>query len=131
MYRERSFLYCSTAHPLFDIAEDRLDLDALARHDFVMPGYTQSPQVRELYRPLHAAATAYQMEGLATLVLSGRYIGFLPDHYAEVWIGNREMRPLLAQRMHFVTEFAAIRRKGAGSHPVLDAFVEEMTRAYR
>lgn len=35
-----------------------------------------------LQQHLHRKATGFAQESIATLILSGKYVGFLPDHYA-------------------------------------------------
>ena len=45
-------------------------------------GY-HSPNMEIAHRAkLVRKSTAHDQESVATLILSGRYIGFLPDHYA-------------------------------------------------
>ena len=78
LYEETSNLYCAPGHPL---AAGVDDLDALARYDYA--GYTFSdggPRTK-FSQWLRRTASADQIEALATLVATGRYIGFLPDHY--------------------------------------------------
>ncbi len=46
-------------------------------------------------------ATTYSMEGLVHLILSGRFVGFLPDHYARRWVERGEMRALRSDLVSF------------------------------
>ncbi|WP_136248707.1 LysR family transcriptional regulator [Halomonas borealis] len=126
LYEEASRLYCASGHPLFD-AESVSDAQ-LARADAVTPAYAQSPEIKAFHEPLKAAASATDREGIAFLILSGRYIGYLPTHYAERWVSDGRMRALQPDTCHYVTRYSAITRKGAPPNRVLEGYLEELGR---
>ena len=51
-----------------------------------------------------SAQTAH-MEGTLTLLLSGAYIGFLPDHFAAEPVREGLLRAIAPERMHFDDAF--------------------------
>ncbi len=124
LYDEESLLYCSHQHALFERAE--ITPDDLAACDAVLPAYAQTPQVKTLHEPLKAAASATDREGIAFLILTGQYIGFLPTHYAERWIRDGLMRALSPLEHRYITQYSAITRKGAPSNLVLESYLEEL-----
>ncbi|MCE8031966.1 MAG: LysR family transcriptional regulator [Halomonas sp.] len=126
LYAETSQLYCASGHPLFE-AEDVTE-HQLANCDAVVPAYAQTPEVKALHEPLRAAASATDREGIAFLILSNRYIGYLPTHYAERWVGSGRMRALNPARWHYLTHYSAITRKGAPPNLVLETYLEELRR---
>ncbi|MEQ4537486.1 MAG: LysR family transcriptional regulator [Billgrantia sp.] len=126
LYQEASQLYCSNEHPLF--AVEQVDETALARHDAVVPAYAQTPEIKEVHEPLRAAASASDREGIAFLILSGRYLGYLPTHYAERWVRDGRMQALNPKRWRYNTHYSAITRKGAPPNQVLESYLEELGR---
>ena len=48
-----------------------------------------------------ASASAAQMEGLLHLILSGRYIGFLPSNFAAPWVAKYRIKQIRADLMSF------------------------------
>tara|TARA_R110002167_G_scaffold142953_1_gene332003 strand:+ start:18165 stop:18365 length:201 start_codon:yes stop_codon:yes gene_type:complete len=60
------------------------------------------------------------------LILTGRFIGFLPTHFANRWHGQDKMRTVEAHSRFFHTNFSAITSKGARSHLILDTYMEEL-----
>ncbi|MCG6656913.1 LysR family transcriptional regulator [Halomonas campisalis] len=126
LYEEESRLYCSDEHPLFAAAE--VDEAALASHAAVVPAYAQTPEIKALHESLHAAASASDREGIAFLILSGRYLGYLPTHFAERWIREGRMRALSPERWRYCTHYSAITRKGAPPNLVLESYQEELER---
>lgn len=50
-------------------------------------------------------------KAVATLILSGAFIGFLPDHYAAAFVRSRYMRALAPERLGYDCVFSAITRR--------------------
>lgn len=126
LYQEESKLYCSDTHPLFNVDDKKISKAKLKDFDAVLPAYAQTPEIKTQHQPLTASATATDREGIAFLILTGRYIGFLPDHVAERWIRDGRMRAILPTQCHYVTQFSSITRKGARSNLVLETFLKEL-----
>ena len=95
IFYERQELYCSSAHPLFDMDSKLINKDIIRQQSFVRRGYSvETPYDSFFNEP--AAATAYHMEGVAQFILSGKYVGFLPCEFArQQWVSNAKMRSLL------------------------------------
>jgi LysR family transcriptional regulator, transcriptional activator for bauABCD operon len=124
LYEETSRLYCAAGHPLF-LAE-HITAEQLAEHDAVVPAYAQSPTIKAHHEWLNPTASATDREGIAFLILSRRYIGYLPTHYAERWVLTRQMRALNPEEWHYVTRYSAITRKSGPPNLVLEAYLEEL-----
>ncbi|VEB41565.1 LysR substrate binding domain [Chromobacterium violaceum] len=129
LYDERSQLYCSREHPLFSRPDDGLTEADLAAADAVAPGYRLPPQAQALQQRLTPAATASDREGIAFLILSGRYIGYLPDHFAAGWVAQGMMRPLLPDVCSYDAPLALAVRKGRRANLVLERFLQELERS--
>ncbi|REG79533.1 LysR family transcriptional regulator [Marinomonas pollencensis] len=126
LYEERSFLYCSDTHPLFHEDEKKIRKADLKDFDAVLPAYAQTPDTKAQHQPLTSSATATDREGISFLILTGRYIGFLPDHVAASWVRDGRMRAILPNECHYITQFSAITRKGARANLVLETFIEQL-----
>ncbi|MGB8811814.1 MAG: LysR family transcriptional regulator, partial [Paracoccaceae bacterium] len=80
IFSETQNLYCGQDHPLFATADSALTPDVLAAQAFAGRSYMlEAPLCGIDFR--WSAETAH-MEGTLLLLLSGAYIGFLPDHFA-------------------------------------------------
>lgn len=88
LYKERSLLYCSDQHPLFKQNLDNMSDSALSQYDAVLPSYSQPVATKQQQKILKATATSTDREGIAFLILTGRFIGFLPTHFAERWVAS-------------------------------------------
>ncbi|UTW01996.1 LysR family transcriptional regulator [Amphritea atlantica] len=126
LYDEQSLLYCSNEHPLFEKDNSLLSDDELSGYDAVLPAYPQSAEIKQQQALLKASASSTDREGIAFLILSGSYIGFLPTHYAKQWIREGRIRAIQPEKRSFTTHFTAITRKGARNNLIRDAFMEEL-----
>ena len=128
LYKEESLLYCSELHPLFNQDLNTISDESLIRYDAVVPNYPQSADIKLQQKKLRATATSTDREGIAFLILTGRFIGFLPTHFAKRWVANDKLRTIEAHNRKFNTNFSVITSKGARSHLILEAYLEELAK---
>jgi DNA-binding transcriptional LysR family regulator len=126
LFTETMYLYCGAQHPLFQVApaQEPANWDALRAHDFAGLGY-HSPNMEISQRVrLVRKATGYDQESIATLILSGKYLGFLPDHYAQAFVRNAQMRAVKAALFRYDCSFLGIVRRSPQPSRVTRAFQE-------
>ena len=111
LFNETMLLYCGAQHALFQPGPAGLGWDDLRRYHFAGLGY-HSPNM-EISQRLRLArkATGFDQEAIATLILSGRYLGFLPDHYAEGFVRAGRMRALQPDLFRYDCDFFSIVRR--------------------
>jgi DNA-binding transcriptional LysR family regulator len=104
IFEETQALYCGRDHPLFSVPERQLKPEMFSDYPYAarsyMPDWSSPDGV-----VLQTAAMTAHMESLAMLILSGRYLGYLPCHYARSWEESGEMRNLLPQHMSYIDTF--------------------------
>ncbi len=125
VYRERQSVFCGASHPLF--TEEKITRAIVEQHKFVVRPYGDLQEMR-YFKKAHAAASASNMEALAIFILSGRFVGYLPDHYAEHWIAAGEMRMLIMDEASFLSPFYIVTRKEARASRILSAFSTQISR---
>ena len=62
-------------------------------------------------------ATVETVDAQLLLILSGKYIGYLPEHYAGPWIKENRLRVLLPNEFGFQSPFSAICKRGRSNEP--------------
>ena len=122
LYVERHSLYCADHHPLFDAPDARLSLRALRHEVIVSRGYWREEFVRNLGFE-NIGALVYQIEPQLILVLSGAYLGFLPDHYAAPWVQAGRLRALNPGSITYPCTFDLITRKNTATPHMVSAFL--------
>lgn len=117
-------LYCSDSHPLFRVAEEELSQEMIASVDHAQRGYISDEQLRDNERQFKYTARAQNIEGLAHLILSGKHIAFLPEHYANIWVSTGRMKPLMSREYTYTSYYEIIRRKAVPRTPAERKFFE-------
>lgn len=92
LYQEKSSLYCAQPHPFYQRNDADIDLNDARSLALVEDPYTESLPLRGFAGVLRKAASADSIEAVALLVISGDYVGFLPDHYAATLSTTRMLR---------------------------------------
>lgn len=122
LYDENSFLYCGQNHPLFEHLEN-ISLKDLKKWNAVLPNYVITPEASKLHQLLDCSATASDREGIAFLILTGKFVGFLPDHYARKWVSDGMMRPIFQDDLKYSTPICLITRKSKNPNNILKTFM--------
>ena len=131
LFGETMLLYCGRGHPLFEASHAKLTWPKLREHHFAGLGY-HSPNMELSHRAqLSRKATGFDQEAIATLILSGRFLGFLPDHYAQVFEQRGLMRPVLPERFHYECRFVSLLRRSPKPSRAVLAFQACLTVAHR
>lgn len=125
---ERHLLYCSKAHPLFGITDAELAHRGIGEANYVTRSYLEGGLAPTGLK-LHPAAQADNIEALAFMVLSGRYITFLPDYYAQRWVDSGDMRPILPRSISHSAAINLIWTKTGRLPRVADAFIKDFDTA--
>jgi LysR family transcriptional regulator, transcriptional activator for bauABCD operon len=130
LFDEEQRLYCGRGHPFFRRAERSLSVRECEGADYVRRGYYAGSLKPGRFRPRNETATAFNMEATATMILSGRYIGHLPAHYASQWVERGALRPLLPAKLTYRTRFEAVHRKGPAPAPAIELFHADLLAAF-
>ncbi|MES3708673.1 LysR family transcriptional regulator [Pseudomonas putida] len=125
LYEERSNLYCSHEHPLFDrsVAVSEAELKEV---NAVVPSYRMTAKAIGLHQMFNVGASATDREGIAFLILTGSFIGFLPDHYAASWVEKGVMAAINPSQLYFDSKLAIVTRKGRRQNLILDRFLDAL-----
>ncbi len=111
LFGETMFLYCGSRHPLFNLPHTGLTWAKLRSYAFAGLGF-HSPNMELSHRArLVNKATGFDQEAIAMLVLSGRYLGFLPNHYARVFEKDGLMQAIESKRFRYSCRFVSILRR--------------------
>jgi len=105
---EPIFLCCAQQHPLFSEDDRNIDESKLASMPAIHPGIDIDIVGREQLKKLNLAARAYQFDTRKAMVLSGRYLGYLPQSYIEEELAQETIRIILAESMSYQFELSLV-----------------------
>ncbi|MBR9866066.1 MAG: LysR family transcriptional regulator [Oceanospirillales bacterium] len=126
LYDEETYLYCGHEHPLFNVSDKNMCAEQMTEHEIVSPSYQQSPDIKKHLNGFSKSAQASDREGIAFLILTGCYIGYLPAHFAQRWVETGQMKPLFTEQFNFSTPYAAIARKDLAPNLILSCFMDRL-----
>ncbi|MGO1793916.1 MAG: LysR family transcriptional regulator [Oceanisphaera sp.] len=131
LYQVHCFLYCSNTHPLFN-EQDADELERkLAEAKFLHPGIYTNSQASAQVQGLRSAGRAYHYEPRAALILSGHYIGFLPESFAQQWVEQGRLQAILPEQKSHHLGIAAIIRSHGRQSRLKDLFLQLLTEQAR
>lgn len=128
IFDEYQVMYCGKNHPFFAVPDDELTLELLRETKYAARDYTQdwtpppSPYLK-------TASLTGDIECIATLILSGNYVGYLPQHYAELWVKMGVMKPLLIEETAYHCNLQLAYRR-ANKNLAVELLVELMKKTY-
>ena len=128
LYVERNAFFCGAGHPLF--VRKTVTLDDIRAHRVVARGYWRRADLSRVGIEREAASVD-NMEAQAILILSGAYLGYLPEHYAARWQAQGFVRSLLPEQLAYEALFALVTRRGSTPVAVVRQFVEDLVLSLR
>ncbi|MGQ9368280.1 LysR family transcriptional regulator [Azospirillum sp. ST 5-10] len=122
LYDETNHFYCGRGHPLFAADEAAVEIDDVRRHRLVARSYWGSRDLK-IFAIATPHATVSDMESAARLILSGAYIGYLPDHYAAPYVAEGRLRALRPSLLSYRAPFQAVDDPGRADNPAVQLFL--------
>lgn len=125
IFGEQMYLYCGEGHALFNangpISDKEIKKQRYVGLTFSSPNMEQGNELG-----LTKSSAASNQEGIATLIRSGQYIGFLPDHFANIIEANGQIKKLNNPKFSYFCEFTTIHRKSPKPTRVVKQFIDEL-----
>ena len=129
LYEESHSLYCGRAHPLFSTPDGDITQQDMDRCVWVHRGYW-SRERKKSQQVIEADRIVDQIEAQLLFVLSGDYIGLLPDHAADAYVFSGRLRKLPPHEDNFDCMMQLVHR--SGPHPkTFQIFRETLVGLYR
>ncbi len=129
LHNENNYLYCAVDHPLFDCKPSEVN-KLLQSAEVITSNYMRDKESRNDGLNYQTSAIAYHDEGIAHLILSGEFIGYLPDHYANYWVEKGLFKAILPEKYSYQIPVVLISSKNNIVSPLANALIEEIKRCH-
>lgn len=123
---EENLFYCGKGHPLFETPDDDITIEMIENEGTIARGYIDRFD-EDFFRPDAHRAIVHQIEAAAILILSGRYLGFLPAHFAKTYLKTGQMRPLKPSEIHLRIPFGLVIKKGREENPFVASVLNDLS----
>ena len=123
LYAELHHFYCGDGHPLFEVSDDDIDLGSIQGHKIIARSYWGARDLK-VFAVSTPDATVSDMEAEAHLILSGAYLGYLPEHYAERFVRAGRLRPMRPSLFSYSAQFQVAFDESKRKSPVVTLFLD-------
>lgn len=122
LHREEHRFYCGKHHPLFSMPNEQVHLETLKPYPVSTRTYLQSSELPESIQKGLVAS----MEAQAMLITSGQFLGFLPVHYAQLWVERGEMRAIEHLGLTYFSDFYLAMRTSPAMRHIVKVFMQDI-----
>lgn len=129
LFKERQIACCGAGHPLFEKAGSVASEDATA-YEWTWRSYPL-PNSVAVKSTAEVTAVADDMDAVAVLIMSGRYLGYLPEQLARPYINRELLAPLNSDVFGYDVQFEMAHRQYRGRDEILQAFLKDFNAARR
>ena len=108
---EPIYLCCGKKHPFFNKVDTHITSEDLASSHSIHPGIDIEANGREQLKKLNLNAKAYQFDMRKTMILSGQYLGYMPQSYIQQELNTGEMRIIQPSTLTYQFELSLVNKK--------------------
>ncbi|MDL5032532.1 LysR family transcriptional regulator [Pelomonas sp. APW6] len=131
LFDEVMKLYAAPGHPWFAPGRQTPGWKDLGTQALAGLGYHSPNMMLAHEHRLTREATASDQEGVATLVLSGGFVGFLPDHYADTFVQRGQMRAVAPRTLNYSCRFSCVHRRAPALSRAAQIFRDVLIEAHQ
>lgn len=130
LFKENMSLYCGRGHRLFGNKQE-IPSDSIKRMKFAaMDVNSPNQQIFERLE-LPRTAIAHEQEGIALLIQTGEYLGFLPDHYAKTFVQDGIMQRINNDYFRYNCNFSVVYSKSHRPGRIASEFIEHLLNSHQ
>jgi len=108
---EPIYLCCAHSHPFFNKVDTKITDDDLASALAIHPGIDIDMSGKSQLTKLNLAAKAYQFDTRKSMILSGRYIGYMPQSYIQHELNMGLMRIIQPSSLTYQFNLSLVSKK--------------------
>ena len=128
LYEEVQNFYCGAGHPLFSVPDEEIGIEEVRGHRIIGRSYWAARDIK-IFAIANPHATVANMEAEAFLILSGAYLGYLPDHFAAPFIEAGRMRMIRPKLFSYKAKFQIATLEDWKSRPIVKTFIDILRKA--
>ncbi|MHA4869576.1 LysR family transcriptional regulator [Duganella sp. PWIR1] len=124
LYVEKQIAYCGQGHSLFGTA-DQISAPDVGNYEWIGRSYPV-PEFESRFGQKNYGARADNMEAVAILLMSGRYCGFLPSHFAEPYVRQGLLQALNEEELSYRVTIHTCTRRASRRSDIIEAFMSDL-----
>lgn len=124
LFDEEAWICCGSSHPLFGVLDEDLTPEQIESAAYCNRGHLEYFHPERTRHVATRGDIGHGAHAQLALILSGRNIGYLPDHVARPYLESGELRILRPDLTRMVNPIAAVTRTGANEFKLSRRFVD-------
>lgn len=128
LYSENQSFYCAREHPLFDKPDGEIEIGEVRTHKLVGRSYWGQRDLK-IFATTTPRAMVSDMEAEARLILSGRFLGYLPDHFARQFVEAGRIRAIRSDLFGYKAHFQVACDPLQHKRGIVSFFIKVLRRA--
>ncbi|MBY6190042.1 LysR family transcriptional regulator [Microbulbifer agarilyticus] len=126
LFSHQSLLYCAANHPCAEQADVGIDEELITQQELAAPDHAVLSGAAHLYRLFPHKSIANHMAARLAMILSGKFIGFLPAYLADEYVRNGSLNALRPERFCYQIQNAITCKSSALEQPAVQLFIESL-----
>jgi DNA-binding transcriptional LysR family regulator len=132
IYAEENTLMCAASHPIAALQEPEQVRAAVRRARKVTRTYLEGRDISPMGGDDSQSHGYVQtLEAAAILILGGGHLGFLPRHYAQRWVEEGSMVPILPEEFRYTSDFFIVTPATPRRSTIVQTFLADVGDALR
>ncbi len=111
LFKEPIYLCCAKEHEFFDRPDSTITSEELAKVPAIHPGIDLDNKGKEQLKKLNLLAKSYQFDTRKTMILSGRYLGYMPQSYIKDELDKGLIRIIKANQLTYQFNLSLVSKK--------------------
>jgi len=111
LFQEPVYLCCGKEHPFFNKVDNQITAQELSSMAAIHPGIDIDNSGREQLKKLNLSAKSYQFDTRKTMILSGRYLGYMPQSYIQNELNKGAIRIIQPSILTYEFKLSLVSKK--------------------
>lgn len=107
---EPIFLCCGSKHPFFNLVDTDISDIVLTKASTIHPGIDIQSEGREQLSKLNLNARSYQFDTRKAMILSGKYLGYMPQSYIQAELNAGLMRIIKPSQLSYSFDLSLVHK---------------------
>ena len=129
LYKEKNVLHCASAHPIYGRESVNIPLDELKAFPIVTLAHESGGAAQIQKLDLTRGPVTNADEGVATLILTGAFLGYLQEDFGDIFVRQNKMARITTPRTSYSVETCAVTLESNRRSGLIELFMSHLKSA--
>jgi len=130
LYADKHYIYCSETHPIFNVSKDSIIESNLPKHNIIHSIINSESEITGEFVGLKNIYGIHSYESILSLILSGKYLGLLPESFVSEYVKNHQLKAILPKKKYCSLSIASITSSSKVINRPKTVFIEILSKLH-